>query len=285
MPTATINGARIYYEENGGGDEAIVFAHGLLWSCRMFDKQVAALKDRYRCITFDFRGQGRSEVTAGGYDMDTLAADTAGLIRQLGAAPCHFLGLSMGGFVGLRLAVRMPELLRSLILFDTSAGPEPPKNKPKYNILRLTARVFGFRPVAGRVMPIMFGRKFLGDPNRSREKKLWRERLIANDRAGISRAARGTIGREGVLHLIPRIAVPTLIAVGDQDTATVPERSREMHRLIPGSRLVMIPGAGHTSTVEEPQAVNEAISGFLSDIAEGQSKESVSKEGTGRSEE
>lgn len=66
MPRLSVNGATIYYEEHGTGPETIVFAHGLLWSGRMFDHQVNALKDRYRCIAFDFRGQGQSEVTASG---------------------------------------------------------------------------------------------------------------------------------------------------------------------------------------------------------------------------
>ena len=88
MPRLCVNGATIHYEEHGTGPETIVFAHGLLWSVRMFDRQVDALKDRYRCITFDFRGQGQSEVTATGYDMDTLAADAAALIESLRCAPC-----------------------------------------------------------------------------------------------------------------------------------------------------------------------------------------------------
>src|SRR5438128_2311715 len=104
MPRTTVNGADLYYEDTGSGREAILFAHGLLWSGRMFDAQVAALKGRYRCVTFDFRGQGQSEITTTGYDMDTLAEDAAALIQRLGIAPCHFLGLSMGGFIGMRLA-------------------------------------------------------------------------------------------------------------------------------------------------------------------------------------
>ncbi len=103
-----INGVDIHYEVSGTGSETIVFAHGLLCNTRLFDGQVAALKGRYRCLTFDFRGQGQSEVTKTGYDMDTLAEDAAELIRTLGAAPCHFAGLSMGGLVAMRLAARQP---------------------------------------------------------------------------------------------------------------------------------------------------------------------------------
>src|SRR5262249_22014148 len=112
MPRIVVNGANLHYEDTGPGREPIVFAHGLLWSGRMFEAQVAALKGRYRCITFDFRGQGQSEITRSGYDMDTLADDARALIEALGIAPCHFLGLSMGGFVAMRLAARRPELIR-----------------------------------------------------------------------------------------------------------------------------------------------------------------------------
>jgi pimeloyl-ACP methyl ester carboxylesterase len=116
MPFKEINGTRIHHTETGSGPETIVFSHGLLMSGEMFRDQVAAFSDRYRCITFDHRGQGQSEVTESGYDMDTLAEDAAALIRELNCAPCHFAGLSMGGFVGMRLAIRHPELLKSLIL-------------------------------------------------------------------------------------------------------------------------------------------------------------------------
>src|SRR5712692_7413714 len=163
MPIIRVNGAELYYEEHGGGSDTIIFAHGLLWSCRMFDDQIAALKDRYRCIAFDFRGQGRSEVTRDGYDMDTLSEDAAALIEALNCAPCHFVGLSMGGFIGMRLAARRPELIKSLILLETSSDPEPSENIAKYKQFNLVARWLGLGLVVDRVMPIMFGQKFLTD--------------------------------------------------------------------------------------------------------------------------
>ena len=116
MPFREINGARIHYQETGAAQETIVFSHGLLMSGEMFSNQVVAFSGRYRCITFDHRGQGQSEITKSGYDMDSLTEDAAAMIRELDCAPCHFAGLSMGGFVGLRLAIRYPELLRSLVV-------------------------------------------------------------------------------------------------------------------------------------------------------------------------
>ncbi len=263
MPWLSVNGATIYYEEHGTGPETIVFAHGLLWSGRMFDHQVNALKDRYRCITFDFRGQGQSEVTASGYDMDTLTADAATLIEALHCAPCHFAGLSMGGFVGMRLAIRHPELLASLILMETSVDPEPRENVGRYRLLNFIARWLGLNLVADQVMPIMFGAKFLNDPARAQERKLWRERMVANHRIGISRAVQGVIDRQGVYDLIDRITLPTLIVVGDQDVATPPAKAERIHARIRNSTLVVIPGAGHTVTVEEPDALNAALERFL----------------------
>lgn len=264
MPKLQINDAEIYFEEHGVGPETIVFAHGLLWSGRMFDNQVNALKDRYRCITFDFRGQGQSEITESGYDIDTLSEDAAALIEALQCAPCHFLGLSMGGFVGLRLAIRRPSLLKSLMLLETSADPEPEKNIARYRLLNFIARRLGLRLVADRVMPIMFGEKFLSDSGRTKEKEEWRERMIANHRIGITRAVKGAISRAGVYDQLDKIAIPTLIIVGDQDVATVPAKAERMHARIRGSRLVVVSGAGHTSTVEEPRAVNAALEEFLS---------------------
>lgn len=266
MPTLKLNGATIYYEDHGTGSETIVFAHGLLWSGRMFDKQVEALQDQYRCITFDFRGQGQSEVTESGYDMDTLTEDAAALIETLGCAPCHFLGLSMGGFVGQRLALRYPRMLTSLMLLETSADAEPEENVGRYRLLNFVARWFGLGLVASRVMPIMFGETFLNDPARADERALWRERLIANDKIGISRAVRGVIYRLGVYDELDQITVPTLILVGDEDVATVPAKAARMHARIPGSKQIVIPRAGHTSTVEEPDAVNAALKDFLGSL-------------------
>ena len=267
MPKLQVNNADIYYEDQGAGADTIVFVHGLLWSGRMFDDQVQALKDRYRCITIDLRGQGQSEVTQTGYDIDTLSEDVAAIIEALELNPCHFLGLSMGGFIGLRLAIRRPNLLKSLMLLETSADPEPKENIGQYRLLNLVARWFGLGIVATRVMPIMFGEKFLNDPLRKNQKGKWQERMIANHRIGITRAVKGVITRSGVYDQIDKISVPTLIIVGDQDTATPLEKSKRMCARIQGAELVVIPGAGHTSTVEEPEAVNHAIDGFLSNLA------------------
>lgn len=266
MAKIRINGAELYYEESGHGDETIVFSHGLLWSGRMYDKQVAHFKQRYRVITYDHRGQGQSEVTESGYDMDSLYEDAAALIEALDAAPCHFVGLSMGGFVGMRVAARRPDIVKSLTLLETSADAEPSENVPKYNFLKLIWRWLGPMLIISPVMQIMFGQKFLNDPARSAERKQWADRLRANNRIGTTRAVQGVVDRQGVYDELKNITVPTLVIVGDQDVATVPAKSERIHGQINGSQMVVIPGAGHTSTVEEPQAIIQAMDTFLSTL-------------------
>jgi 3-oxoadipate enol-lactonase len=263
MPHIVVNGARLAYEEQGGGPQTLLFAHGLLWSGKMFAKQVDVLQSRYRCISFDWRGQGQSAVTRDGYDMETLYADTLALMDALHIKKCHFIGLSMGGFIGMRLAARHPDRIRSLILIGTSADPEPDVNIPKYRMLNLVARWLGFRLVANQVMAIMFGQKFLTDPTRQQERAEWRRQLFANHGIGITRATSGVIARQGVYDELPLITAPTLILVGDQDVATVPATAQRMHERITHSQLALISGAGHTSTVEEPEAINAAILTFL----------------------
>lgn len=259
MPTANLNGAQIHYEDTGGVGEPVVFSHGLLFSGAMFEAQVAYLRDRYRCIAFDHRGQGRSGVTESGYDIETLTADAAELIKALDAAPCHFVGLSMGGFVGLRLAAREPELLKSLTLLETSADPEEPRNAPRYRLLNLVARWVGLWAVIGRVMPIMFGHSFLSDPKRADERRRWSKAITSNDRVGITRAVKCVIEREGCAELLGKIEMPVGIGVGDEDLATGPEKSERMHRAIKGSELVVFEGAGHSSSIETPDQVSALI--------------------------
>jgi 3-oxoadipate enol-lactonase len=263
MPKLPVNGATLHYESAGSGPETIVFAHGLLWSGQMFAAQVAALAPRFRCVSFDFRGQGRSEVSRGGYDMETLTQDAAALIEGLELGCVHFAGVSMGGFVALRLAARRPDLLRSAILIGTSADAESKANAGRYRLLGLCARWFGYGLVAARVMPIMFGKTFIADPARAAERAYWRMRLKRNDRIGIQRALAGVIERAPILAELRNIAIPVLVLVGDEDEATVPAKAQRIAGAIAGAELVVIPRAGHSSTVDEPAAVNAAILAFL----------------------
>ncbi len=262
MPTLAVDGVDLRYEERGSGTP-IVFSHGLLWSGGMFDAQVAALSARHRCIAYDHRGQGQSATSPAPYDMERLTADAATLIEKLGAAPCHFVGLSMGGFVGMRLAARRPELIHTLTLIETAADAEPRWNIPKYRALLLVARALGFEPVAGAVMRIMFGATFLRDPARAALRERMRGELLALDVARLRAALDAVVQRQPILPELHRIRKPTLVLHGDEDRAITLGRAAQMARAIHGARMVVIPRAGHTSSVEEPEAITRELAAFV----------------------
>jgi 3-oxoadipate enol-lactonase len=265
MPRITVNGAALHYEDSGGGPETLVLSHGLLLSHRMFDAQVEAFAGRFRCVRFDFRGQGHSEVTRSGYDVDSLTQDAAALIRSLGCAPCHFLGFSMGGYVGLRLAARHPDLLRSLILVGTSASRE--RRPFRLHLLRVAARFLGMRTAAPFVFRVQFGPGFREDASRAAIRQAWHERIVAADGLGASRAAGGIVERRDYTETVSRLRVPTLIVVGQADSAQPVPEARKLHGLIAGSELVIVPGAGHAVTIEDPEAVNLAVGKFLDRVS------------------
>jgi pimeloyl-ACP methyl ester carboxylesterase len=202
-------------------------------------------------------------VPKSGYGPDALAADAAALIRALGVQPVHFVGLSMGGFVGMRLAARQPELIRSLVLLDTSADVEPPENLPRYRMLTLIERWLGPRLVAGAVMKIMHGATVRADPTRAAELKAVKARFIATGRVGAVRAVNGVLGRKGIQGELGNIRAPTLVMVGEEDTATVPAKAEAIVRDVKGARLVRIPKAGHLSPIDNPGFVTQQLSSFL----------------------
>jgi len=266
MPRLRVNDTELHYEDTGGSGEPIVFSHGLLWNTALFAPQMAALRDRYRCIAYDHRGQGQSADDARRViDVDLLTGDAVALIDALGLGRVHFCGLSMGGFVGMRLGVRHPQRLRSLMLCETSAEPEPAENVPKYKRMNMAARWLGPRVVVPKVMPILFGKTSLGDPARADDRREWLAQLNKNRRS-VWRAVNGVLLREPVVADLPKISAPTLVIVGDEDVATVPAKAERIAAGIPGARLVVIPKAGHSSTVEQPAAVTAAIERFLAEV-------------------
>jgi 3-oxoadipate enol-lactonase len=265
MATIFINGTSVYYVDSGGSGSPIVFSHGLLWDSTLFAPQIAVLKDGYRCVAYDHRGQGRSaDGTGHAIDMETLAIDAAALIETLGLGRVHFCGLSMGGFIGMQLAINRPELIRSLVLLETSADPEPFPSKMKYRVLNFAARWLGLKVVANSVTGILFGRTTLRDPSRAAELLAWKKHLLSNRRS-IWRAVNGVILREGIYDRLARISAPTLVVVGEEDVATVPAEAERMASAISGSKLVRIPNAGHSASVEQPGAVTTAIAEFIAD--------------------
>lgn len=263
MPTLSVNGCTYYYEDTGSGPETLVFGHGYLMTHRMWDAQVDAFASDYRCIRFDWRGQGQTQITDGGYDVPDLARDAAALIDALDAGPCHYVGLSMGGFVGFRLLVDHPEVLRSAALLDTSAEAEGTLQWIRYEAMIAAVERLGYDPIIRRVVPILFGPTFRREQPDAVD--AWVQRIVEQDPTGIVRAGRGIFRREGVLHRLGQARTPTLLLTGADDVATRPERAATAHEALPNASLVLLPNAGHSSAVERPDAVNEHLRRFLAE--------------------
>lgn len=261
----SVNGTQLYVEDtdpDGSTKPTIAFSHGLLWSTELFAAQIAALRDRYRCIAWDHRGQGRSASDHRHcIGIELVWQDAAALLDQLAPGPVHFCGLSMGGFVAMRMGARRPDLVRSLILLETAADGEPVENIARYRLLAAASRLVGTKPLASRILPIMMGKAILQD--RSREAELARHVAVMTARRDIWRAVHGVIERAPIAAELGRIACPTLVLVGDEDAATPRVRAEQMQAAIAGAKLAVIPGAGHSSPVENSHAVTTAIEAFL----------------------
>lgn len=267
MPTITVNGVNLFYKESGSGPETIVFSHGLLMDNSMFEPQRTAFEHRCRVIAYDHRGQGQSAVTGSGYDMDTLALDAAALIEALNAAPCHFAGLSMGGFVGMRLAARRPELVRSLTLMNTGAGKEPALSRLRYGFLAQLVKVVGTAPFVGIAVRELFGRTTRNSPDPAKREMLaeWTAKLRSRP-TNTTQALMGVMNRpEFSAQDLAAIRCPTLILAGEEDTPQPPRNSEKLAATIPNARLVRIPGCGHSSSLEAPEAVIAAMAEFIED--------------------
>ena len=262
MPQIKVNDVELFYEEKGSGSEVMLFSHGYLMDHTMYDGQIEAFQEQFRCITYDHRGHGRSEAVTSSYDLDAIVNDAIALIEALDIAPVHFIGMSTGGFVGMRIALRRPELLKSLVLIDTSANAEDKDKLKQYNLLLKTVNLVGWRLVIGRVMPILFYEVFLKDSQRQAEVKKWRNIITGHDTKAVTAFAHAIFSRGSVVDQLKEIRTPTVVIVGKHDAATPTSYAQTMADRIHDTRMRVIPDSGHSSPVEKPRVVAEAMRAF-----------------------
>lgn len=268
MPTLPVNGADLFYLDEGAGPETVFLGHGYLMTADLWDTVAEALVGAgYRVVRPDWRGQGRSEVTATGYDPWSLAADALGLLTQLGVERAHVVGHSMGGYVGYRMALRAPRRVASLVLIGTAAEDEKGEAMRQYTTLLWALRLLGYGAVMDRVLPILYGPDFLSDPARAAEVEAQVARIRSNDRTGVFRSGRGIFDRDDIRGQLAQIRVPTLVVTGDRDVPHPPAQSRPEAAQIPGARYVELPGVGHTPPAEAPDAVASLLLDWLADHA------------------
>lgn len=265
MAMHRINGANLHVVDGGGDGPPILFIHGLMLASESWAAQAEAFGDRRRTVLYDLRGQGRSEKTLDRLDLDALAEDAAALIAALDLGPTHVVGFSMGAFVGMRLAARRPELVRSLTLIGPSADAEDAANLPRYHALIALVRVVGVRPFTRALMRILFGRTFLRDPGRSAERVYWLGVLRALPRS-LHRAAAASARRAPIRDLLPHVVAPTLVVSGTEDRPIPPATARAVSAAIVGSRFVPIAATGHAVMIERPEVFNDLLEGFLGEV-------------------
>ncbi len=266
MGRVDVGDLELEVHEAGSGPQTVVLSHSFLVDHRQFDAQIEALSDRFRVVAYDHRDHGGSGRASSSYDLAQLVADTEAVIDATGAAPCHFVGLSTGGFVGMRLALASPRLLRSLTLMDTSGQAEPWPTRMKYRLLLAIFGLVGTGPVIGSAMRSMFSPGFLADPDRQDEVARWRSRIAANDPQALVRFGRAIFARGDVLGPLRTLRVPTLVMVGEKDRSLPVARARALAAAIPEAQLEIVLDAGHLCTIEQPERVNELLRSFLTDV-------------------
>ncbi len=260
MPTQTVRDATFFYSDTGAGDP-VLFIHGLTWDHTLWDHQVAALSNSFRCIAVDLIGHGQTPDVDHDYSFLDLADYMAGFLDGLGIERAHIVGLSMGGMTAMPMALEHSAKVRSLALLDTDARSEAPETVAAYTALGSAILTAGWAAVAEPVAGILFGAPYLSDPAR---KAAAIEKLCANSQEPVAgRALRAVTGRTDLLPRLGTITVPTTVIVGELDAATTPDKAEAIAAAIPGATLVKIPNAGHHSPLENPEAVTAALEAHL----------------------
>jgi 3-oxoadipate enol-lactonase len=257
MKTYSSRGLQLSYREAGQG-EPLLLLHGFPFSGRMWDPQLGL---GGRCIIPDLSGFGSSEPTPEICRMSDLATDAAALLDHLEIERVVLGGLSMGGYAALAFAEMYPDRLSGLVLADTRAGADSPEARDK----RLAAARDVMEKGSG-ILVEAIAPKMLGATTRSRRPDLVKQvgQWIAEaPPAGVAAAQRGMAERPDRSAVLPRIAVPTLVLVGEEDEVTPPDESRRMAEAIPGARLEVLRGAGHLSSLEAPEDFNRILVEFL----------------------
>ena len=264
MPTLSIKGVKIAYEESGEG-LPVVFIHGFPLSRRMWTPQISALSGKYRVIALDLRGFGESDKPSGPYSIKDFADDVSSLMLELNAAPSVVVGHSMGGYIAFQLIRRYSKQVQSLILTNTRA--EADTEEKRRNRLALMERIrkegkdrFLEESAARLLSPQNAEKADLVRQVRSFMEGCNEETLIATLKA--------LAERPDNTDLLKKIRVPTLIIAGDQDQIVPVESALFMARTIPQAAISLIKGTGHLSNFENPKEFNNAVDKFLSSLTQ-----------------
>ena len=249
-----------YRLEGPAGAPVVTLTHPLGVTLALWDDHVAALTKQYRVLRYDVRGHGGSDIPPGPYTLEQMSDDLFALLDSLGIVETHFVGVSMGGLIGMTAALAHPERIKSLTLCDTTACYGPGVRPMWEDRMRVAESEGMTSTLVDRTMAIWFTEAF-----RARRPEAL-ERIAAMLRTTDPRGYAAAIRAIGFVDLTERIGAircPTLVVVGEQDPGTPPAMARMIHERIPGSGLLVIPGAMHCAVVEYADRFLPALLGFL----------------------
>ncbi|MGM0576933.1 MAG: alpha/beta fold hydrolase [Myxococcota bacterium] len=261
MAILTRDGCAIFHESRGEGP-AVVLVHGFLFSDAIWEAQARALVEAgHRVITVDLRGHGRSGAVELRPSLYDLTEDVLAVLDAHGVDRAVWGGLSMGGMIALRAALRAPKRVAAMMLLDTDAGPERLGVRLKHRVLALVARLFGLAPVREQILALMFGRTTLRD--RPALVDDWRARLSENHVPSMLAVLHALDTRDDLRPRLGSIDVPALVLVGAEDRALPPSRSRALAAALPDAELHVLREAGHMTALEVPDETTERMLAFL----------------------
>jgi pimeloyl-ACP methyl ester carboxylesterase len=253
-----INDIDLYYESTGEG-EPLLLIHGLGSSTRNWELQVKHFSERYRVITYDLRGHGRSSKPPGPYFMQSFANDTTGLLNRLGIQVAHVVGVSMGGMIAFELAVRYPDLLKSLVI--ANSYPEMRVETAREH-LEKWQRLLILELLGVRALGKVLSRRLFARPEQLALRRTFVERWAQNDKRAYKACLRAILGWD-VEARLGEIRCPVLVVASDRDYWPL-EGKQAYTAKMPAARLVVIGDARHAVCVEKPEEFNRVLEEFLS---------------------
>lgn len=244
---------------NPGGDRTLVLVHSLGTDRTLWEDQVDLLIDTgRRVIAIDLPGHGRSTAGIGPYTIDTMGRDVREVIEIVESGSFEVMGISLGGLVGLWIAITAPERVSALIAANTSGRLG---SKTLWDDRIAAVQRSGLGSISHDVLARFFAPDFARDhPERYAK---FSEIFSSTDPVGYTGCC--TILRDTDLTgQVGSISCPVLVVGGDLDVATPPDQVRTLHRQIEGSMIEVIQGAAHLSNVDRPDAYNQIVGDFLS---------------------
>ena len=262
MPFARANGADIYYEQHGEGDgPPVLFIRGTGADGTRWMPQVEAYKAEVSCVIFDGRGVGRSSTTPPPYTVEQMAADTIALMDHLGLASAHLSGSSLGGAIGLHIAVHAPERVDTLQLHSSWLAT---RGFTEYSLglLKKILLAGGTDFYYEATLPLLFSPSYMMDNFEDLMKILAHMQANPASEDGLLGQIEANLSYD-LSADTSRVKVPTLVTVGELDYILPVSCSRELHDAIDDSELIVFPGCGHLVTMENPDEFNRATLGWL----------------------